>query len=176
MHGIKCRAPLDELHIICKQYRDEGIGGGEITDVILNYLKEYNVNEDYENELKMLMDRLIGWCSLSVSLSGVGFINIYLDDERRTPNKFVRTYTPKQTIELLSQHSNVGILSLDHDLGDDEGIGTGYDVLKWIEEMVYLDPLYQPPKEVLVHSANPPAAKKMMAAIENIKKLILLKE
>lgn len=94
-------------------------------------------------------------------------MKVYLDDERVTPAGWVRTYTPDETIALL-EGGNVEELSLDHDLGDDEGIGTGYDVLLWIEEQVYTQG-YNPPR-MKVHSSNPSARVKMSAAIENIKR------
>lgn len=51
-------------------------------------------------------------------------MKIFLDDFRSTPDGWVRTYTPKETIEL-RKSCQVEALILDHDLGDDEGIGTG---------------------------------------------------
>ncbi|MCY9861246.1 hypothetical protein OTK49_01795 [Vibrio coralliirubri] len=98
-----------------------------------------------------------------------GLINVYLDDERVTPEGFIRTYTPVETIELLENNvGNIGFLSLDHDLGDDDGIGTGYHIVLWIEEQVYTNPNYVPPKFIHVHSANGSAAIKMRSGIESI--------
>lgn len=79
-------------------------------------------------------------------------MKIFLDDCREAPAGWVRTYTPKETIELL-KFNQVEALSLDHDLGDDERISTGYDVLLWIEERVIFDG-YVPPTEIQVHSSN----------------------
>lgn len=62
-------------------------------------------------------------------------MKVYLDDERETPEGWVRVYWPEEAIELLKS-GKVNELSLDHDLGDDEH-GTGYDVVLWIEEAVY---------------------------------------
>lgn len=70
-------------------------------------------------------------------------------------------------IELL-QSENVTELSLDHDLGDDNR-GTGYDVIKWIEEQVATSN-FVPPK-IKVHSANISARKKMELGIESIVRL-----
>ncbi len=94
-------------------------------------------------------------------------MKVFLDDERVTPIGWVRTYTPYTTIQLL-QTCHVEELSLDHDLGDDEGIGTGYDVVLWIEEQVILNN-FVPPK-ISVHSANSSAKIKMLAGIESIQK------
>jgi hypothetical protein len=57
-------------------------------------------------------------------------------------------------------------LSLDHDLGDDS-IGTGYDVLTWLEEQVHCHS-FTPPPVIKVHSANPVAKQRMLAAIQSI--------
>ncbi|MEY0981448.1 cyclic-phosphate processing receiver domain-containing protein [Providencia alcalifaciens] len=93
-------------------------------------------------------------------------MKIYLDDERKTPEGFVRVYWPDEAIKLL-ETGEVELISLDHDLGDDER-GTGYDVLLWIEEQVYLNGFKAP--EIIVHSSNSSARQKMELAIANIKK------
>ncbi len=92
-------------------------------------------------------------------------MKIFLDDVRDTPEGYVRCYWPEEVIELLKTHP-VSELSLDHDLGDDEK-GTGYDVLKWIEEEVYTNN-FNPPKVIKVHSANPIAKQRMLSAIASI--------
>jgi len=94
-------------------------------------------------------------------------MRVYLDDERPTPEGWVRVYWPSEAIELL-ETGQVEELSLDHDLGDDER-GTGYDVVLWIEEAVVLRS-FKPPK-IAVHSANSPARAKMLAGIRTIEKL-----
>ena len=97
-------------------------------------------------------------------------MKVYLDDERATPEGWVRTYWPDETIELLKT-GNVVELSLDHDLGDDER-GTGYDVILWIEEEVALRG-FIPPK-MRVHSANSSARQKMQAGIDAIERRLSL--
>jgi hypothetical protein len=92
-------------------------------------------------------------------------MKIFLDDERPTPEGWVRTYWPSDVIALL-QTGTVKELSLDHDLGDDLR-GTGYDVIVWIEEAVALHG-FIPPK-IHVHSANASAREKMHAGIRSIK-------
>lgn len=94
-------------------------------------------------------------------------MKVYLDDERETPRGWVRVYWPDEAIELL-QSENVTELSLDHDLGNDNR-GTGYDVIKWIEEQVATSN-FVPPK-IKVHSANISARKKMELGIESIVRL-----
>lgn len=50
-------------------------------------------------------------------------MKVFLDDERRTPEGWVRVYWPDEAIALL-QTGQVTEISLDHDLGDDAR-GTG---------------------------------------------------
>jgi hypothetical protein len=78
-----------------------------------------------------------------------------------------RVYWPQEAIRLLETGA-VDEISLDHDLGDDER-GTGYDVVRWIEEAVELRG-FRPPK-IYVHSANSPARAKMEAGVLAIQRL-----
>ncbi len=94
-------------------------------------------------------------------------MRVYLDDERQTPDGWVRVYWPDEAIALL-ETGDVVEISLDHDLGDDER-GTGYDVLLWIEEAVVVRG-FEPPN-MSVHSANSSARQKMEAAIATILRL-----
>lgn len=94
-------------------------------------------------------------------------VRIYLDDERATPEGWVRVYWPDEAIALL-ETGNVAEISLDHDLGDDER-GTGYDVIAWIEEAVATRGFVPP--IVRVHSANPAARMRMEAGIAAIERL-----
>jgi len=93
-------------------------------------------------------------------------MKVYLDDERETPAGWTRTYWPEDTIVLL-QTGKVTHLSLDHDLGDDDR-GTGYDVVLWVEEAVFLRGFSSP--EMKVHSANSSAREKMESGIRRIEK------
>ena len=93
-------------------------------------------------------------------------MRVFLDDERKTPEGWVRVYWPDEAIELLKT-DKVTEISLDHDLGDDDR-GTGYDVVLWIEEAVFNDDF--PPPVIKVHSANISARKKMELGIEHIYK------
>ena len=45
-------------------------------------------------------------------------MKVFLDDERATPDEWVRVYWPNEAIALL-QTGQVTEISLDHDLGDD---------------------------------------------------------
>lgn len=98
-------------------------------------------------------------------------MRVYLDDERPTPEGWVRVYWPSEAIALLETGA-VQELSLDHDLGDDER-GTGYDVVLWLEEAVALRG-FVPPRVISVHSANAPARAKMIAGIQSISRLVAL--
>jgi len=93
---------------------------------------------------------------------------VFLDDERIPPSGWTLVKTPKEAIDLLKT-GKVTELSLDHDLGDDKNIGTGYDVLLWLEEQVYLHG-FKPPEIIKVHSANLSARQKMELAIKSIEK------
>ncbi len=93
-------------------------------------------------------------------------MKVYLDDERKTPDGWIRVYWPNEAIALL-QTGDVTDISLDHDLGNDKR-GTGYHVVLWIEEQVFLHG-FKPPK-MQVHSANSSARDKMNAGIESIKR------
>lgn len=94
-------------------------------------------------------------------------MKVFLDDERNTPDGWVRVFWPDEAIELLATGEVVEI-SLDHDLGDDQR-GTGYDVVLWIEEAVALRG-FNPPL-IRVHSANSSAREKMEAGISAISQL-----
>ena len=94
-------------------------------------------------------------------------MRVFLDDERPTPEGWVRCHWPEEVIALL-QAGGVTEISLDHDLGDDER-GTGYDVILWIEEAVALHG-FIPPK-LAVHSANASARLKMLAGVDSIARL-----
>jgi hypothetical protein len=94
-------------------------------------------------------------------------MRVYLDDERATPDGWIRVYWPEEAIALL-ESGQVEEISLDHDLGDDEH-GTGYDVVLWIEEAVALRG-FKPPR-MFVHSANSSAKEKMLSGIQTIEAL-----
>jgi hypothetical protein len=94
-------------------------------------------------------------------------MKVFLDDCRPAPAGWVATRWPDEVIRLL-EIRGVTEISLDHDLGDDER-GTGYDVLAWIEEAVAVRD-FRPPN-IHVHSANPAARLRMVAAIAAIERL-----
>ena len=94
-------------------------------------------------------------------------MKVFLDDERIAPDGWVQARWPDDVINLLKS-GNVTHLSLDHDLGDDQH-GTGYDVLLWIEQEVALHRFVPP--EVTIHTANPAARQRMLAAVDSIIKI-----
>ena len=96
-------------------------------------------------------------------------MKVYLDDERTPPVGWVLVKTPTEAIELLLTE-NVSAISLDHDLGDDIGIGTGYDVVLWMEERAFNGGVL--PSVIKVHSANVSARVKMEQGIRKIFELL----
>ncbi|KJY86599.1 hypothetical protein TW84_19630 [Vibrio neptunius] len=94
-------------------------------------------------------------------------MKVFLDDERTPPKGWILVRWPEEAINYLKQ-GNVECISLDHDLGNDS-VGTGYDVVLWIEKQV-AENGFKPPK-IKVHSANVSAKIKMTAGIKNIYKL-----
>ncbi len=121
-------------------------------------------SQDYER--LMAHDNLVFTAKTSSDPASLA-LRVFLDDERTTPEGWVRVYWPDEAIELLETGA-VDEISLDHDLGGD-GRGTGYDVVLWIEEAVALHG-FTPPK-ICVHSANSSARTKMEAGIQSINKL-----
>ena len=94
-------------------------------------------------------------------------MKVFLDDERIAPEGWVQVRWPEEVINLL-RSGNVTHLSLDHDLGDDQH-GTGYDVLLWIEQEAVLHRFVPP--EIKIHTANPAARQRMLAAVDSIIKI-----
>ena len=94
-------------------------------------------------------------------------MKVFLDDERVAPDRWRQVRWPEEAIDLLKT-GDVTVISLDHDLGDDEH-GTGYDVILWREEAVATAG-FVPPK-IEVHSANPSARQKMEAGIASLTRL-----
>lgn len=94
-------------------------------------------------------------------------MKIYLDDERITPEGWVRAYTVEEVIEHLKTRQ-VTHLSLDNDLGD--GLQEGYKVLDFMEEEVHNDMTFPIP-EISVHSANSSRVQYMLRACKSIERI-----
>lgn len=70
----------------------------------------------------------------------MNYINLYVDDLRDCPKNFILAKTVEKSIYYL-KNFNIDILSLDHDLGEDEKgnlLLTGYDLVKYICENGYM--------------------------------------
>ncbi|MFS0855203.1 cyclic-phosphate processing receiver domain-containing protein [Paenibacillus taichungensis] len=78
-------------------------------------------------------------------------INLYVDDLRDCPSGFVVARTYYEAIHILETNS-VGILTLDHDLGEDvdgKELPNGYDLVKYFcEHGLRADKIY-------IHTDNP---------------------
>lgn len=104
-------------------------------------------------------------------------MKVFLDDMRDCPETWLRVSRPSDVI-LLLQTGLVREISLDHDLGDNKRWRdydveeTGYQVLEWIERKVVSCNF--PPPIIHIHTSNPPARKRMLAAVATIKKLSLI--
>jgi len=94
-------------------------------------------------------------------------VKVYLDDVREAPPGWHRVYWPDEAIRLLAA-GGVTELSLDHDLGDDAR-GTGYDVIRWLEEAVATRHFVPP--QIKIHSANPVGRERMLRGIAAIERL-----
>ena len=93
-------------------------------------------------------------------------LRLWIDDERPMREGFdVHAKTAEEAISILSQ-GNVEHVSFDHDLGGEK---TGNDVAKWIEEQAYVNDF---PKITWdVHSANPPGAANIRAAMNSCERI-----
>ena len=94
-------------------------------------------------------------------------MKVFLDDIREPPQGWVLVRTAHEAIAALAT-GKVTHISLDHDLGDDDKNGTGYDVVLWIEEAVALRAFVPP--ALSIHSANVVGRQRMEAAIAEIKR------
>lgn len=100
-------------------------------------------------------------------------IKVYLDDVRDAPVGWRRTYTVRETIDLIRE-GKVSELSLDHDLGDTDPEHSGYDVLSWLESEIALrHDYYFAPTSIFLHTQNPVGKERMKRAIESIERLKL---
>ncbi|MBD3261421.1 MAG: hypothetical protein GF334_07030 [Candidatus Altiarchaeales archaeon] len=99
-------------------------------------------------------------------------MKVYLDDKRSEPTGWERVYWPDEAIELLKT-GRVAEISLDHDLGDDQR-GTGYDVIKWIEEATATQG-FDPPK-IHIHTDNASARQKMLQGVKSIERFKALSD
>lgn len=116
-----------------------------------------------------LVNEVVGSAHMSTGLHELGNdINVWLDDKRPAPPGYLHVKTARTciaTLDLLRRPGHrIAHLSLDHDLGDDAG--NGYEVVTWVEGMVFTEG-YVPPIKMTVHSDNAGARKKMLLGIES---------
>jgi hypothetical protein len=92
------------------------------------------------------------------------------DRDIAEPDDWVWAKTVRQAIEAL-ERNDVTEVSLDHDLGEGANVGSGYDVLLWIEARAALDETYRPPV-IHIHTSNTGTLSRMEAAVEGIERLV----
>lgn len=99
-------------------------------------------------------------------------LKIFLDDIRDPPDNTWKVYRDPRDVNFMKDIYNADIVSFDHDLG--EGVPTGYDVLRTIEEEVFRQGLWarNGAPELLIHSANPVGCSSMDAAIKAIYRVV----
>ncbi len=95
-------------------------------------------------------------------------VKLWLDDLRPAPEGWLHAYTAPDAIAALAA-GGAQTISLDHDLGPDEGAGTGYDVATWIEGGAADGTLAR--LTWAIHSANPVGRARMRAALESADRL-----
>lgn len=98
-------------------------------------------------------------------------VNVYLDDERRPPRNWFIVDNIIDMKNILLHCDCVEMISLDHDLGIENETGTGYDILLFVEQLVYDGRMTNVPK-ILIHTANTSARPKMEQAVASIEKIV----
>ena len=91
-------------------------------------------------------------------------VKLFVDDERNRPNKY--WYPAKRFHEAIIylERRNVSLLSLDHDLADENG--TGYDICLWM--IKNLPPAHWP-GNIILHSSNPVGVANMQQLLATYK-------
>lgn len=92
-------------------------------------------------------------------------MHLWLDDCRPIPADFdIWAKTAQEAIARLAG-GTVELISLDHDLGDEDLVGSGYVVACWIEEAAAAGRLKR--LAWRIHSANPVGRQRMEAALRS---------
>jgi hypothetical protein len=87
-------------------------------------------------------------------------INIYMDDCRDCPNGFLLARTTQECLDLMNEHKgNVSILSLDHDMSDNDNDGY-WCVKEIVDRGLYSESIY-------FHTANPVGRSNMYHYFKN---------
>lgn len=98
-------------------------------------------------------------------------MKVWLDDLRHAPDGWVRTYNARQTINVI-RGGAVTHLSLDHDLGNEEIVGTGYDVMHWLEREFFKGNFHNiNPDNIKFHTANIVGRMNMERCLRQLKKV-----
>lgn len=105
---------------------------------------------------------------LSKLLNEASNIQVWLDDERKTPSgKWTHFKTVEKLIPFFKKNiENIELMSLDHDLG--EFVQTGYDFVKWLESEVFKGKYLGQIPQIKVHSANPVGKRNMLMGLKSI--------
>lgn len=109
--------------------------------------------EDERDPLRCLPD--MGW---------------WLGREASDLQDWIWVKTALEAIALL-EAGGVTEVSHDHDLGEREGVGDGYNVLLWIERRIAADETYEPPA-IHIHTSNISARERMELAVRGIGALL----
>lgn len=95
-------------------------------------------------------------------------MKVWLDDERKGPEGFIRTKISEETIELLKQ-GEVTYIAFDHDLGRKL---TGHDVALWIEKKAKENQNFRVP-DFGIQSANVVGSKNIEKTMKSARKICL---
>lgn len=93
-------------------------------------------------------------------------VNLYLDDRRECPKGFVLAKNMDEAISMFSKY-NINILSLDHDLGEDENknlLPTGQDFVKYFCEKGFRA------NKIYIHTDNGPGREAMYQTLKAARK------
>lgn len=100
-------------------------------------------------------------------------MKLFLDDNYalfQTAERLSPGWTWVKTVERAKMYLDSGLevttLSVDNDLG--EGLLEGFTLLDWLEEKVYTDPEYSPPRIISVHSMNAARLRSMQVVAQRI--------
>lgn len=103
-------------------------------------------------------------------------MKLWLDDIRLPPgDDWVWAKTVQDAMQELDLADAIGVpihISFDHDLGDDDKIGTGYTLASMIESMAYQGKVFNI-ESWTVHSANPIGAARIKVAMESFDRIRL---
>lgn len=97
---------------------------------------------------------------------------LWLDDVRPMPKGFHSHAKTVEEAQSFFLNNEVSFISFDHDLGEGK---TGYDLAKWLEDMVMTKgclPSNSQKLEWVIHSANPVGRANIEMAMRNVDKVM----